>query len=86
MSPGPSTVAESAKALAERARLVTAEVPKDTTQVGDLMPDGDLLDVKGNTTTLAQARDGRPATWPSTAGRGVRTAPDPEGASDATRA
>lgn len=46
---------------AERARLVTTGLPKDAAQVGDLMPDGDLLDVKGNTTTLAQAREGRPA-------------------------
>lgn len=59
MSSGPSTIAE---LVAARGHIgVTAGLPKDAAQVGDLMPDGDLLDVKGNTTTLAQAREGRPA-------------------------
>jgi peroxiredoxin len=46
---------------AEQARLVAAGLPDDAAQVGSPMPDGELLDVKGNATTLTQTREGRPA-------------------------
>jgi peroxiredoxin len=46
---------------AEQAGLDAAGIPAGIAEVGSLMPDGVLLDVRGNATTLAHARGGRPA-------------------------
>jgi peroxiredoxin len=46
---------------AELARLVGDGVPSGAATPGTPMPDGELLDVHGAPTTLAAARDGRPA-------------------------
>lgn len=46
---------------AELAQLVEAGVPAAVPAPGTAMPDGDLLDVNGQPTTLAAALDGRPA-------------------------
>ncbi len=45
----------------ELARLVEEGVPSGAAAPGTPMPDGELLDVHGAPTTLAAARDGRPA-------------------------
>lgn len=46
---------------AEQSGLDAAGVPAGIAEVGSPMPDGALLDVRGNATTLEQARSGRPA-------------------------
>ena len=46
---------------AEMAKLVAAGIPADVAASGTEMPDGDLLDAHGRSTTLAVARDGKPA-------------------------
>jgi peroxiredoxin len=46
---------------AEQAELDSAGVPEDVRAPGTLMPDGELLDVHGAPTSLAQVRAGRPA-------------------------
>ncbi len=46
---------------AEQDGLVRAGVPAGVARPGAAMPDGDLLDVHGEPTTLAAARAGRPA-------------------------
>lgn len=46
---------------AEQAALTAAGVPAGVAAPGSAMPDGALLDVAGEATTLAQARAGRPA-------------------------
>ena len=46
---------------AEQAALAAAGVPEGIPVPGDPMPDGKLLDVDGQATTLEQARGGRPA-------------------------
>lgn len=46
---------------AEQTGLATAGVPARVATAGALMPDGDLLDAHGQATTLARAREGRPA-------------------------
>jgi peroxiredoxin len=45
----------------EQAGLDAGGVPADAAGAGAAMPDGDLLDVDGAATTLAQARGGKPA-------------------------
>ncbi|SEM19777.1 peroxiredoxin-like family protein [Streptacidiphilus jiangxiensis] len=45
----------------EQQQLDAAGVPAGVAPVGSVMPDGDLLDVHGEPTTLTAARDGRPA-------------------------
>jgi peroxiredoxin len=47
--------------VAEQASLDAAGVPTGVSAPGAVMPDGDLLDVHGAATSLAQARAGRPA-------------------------
>ncbi|TMR94007.1 peroxiredoxin-like family protein [Nonomuraea basaltis] len=47
--------------LAEQADLDAADVPSTVLRPGSAMPDGDLLDVHGKTTTLEQTRAGRAA-------------------------
>jgi len=46
---------------AEQVSLDAAGVPAGVSAPGALMPDGDLLDVRGAATSLAQVRAGRPA-------------------------
>jgi len=46
---------------AERERLIGRAVPSNIAAPGAQMPDGDLLDVHGEPTTLTAARAGRPA-------------------------
>lgn len=46
---------------AEVDRLVAAGVPADMATVGSAMPDGELVDPAGATTSLGAARNGRPA-------------------------
>jgi peroxiredoxin len=46
---------------AEQAQLDAAGVPAGIAAAGSTMPDAELLDVRGAPTTLARARDGRPA-------------------------
>ena len=46
---------------AEMAKLIAAGIPADVAAPGTEMPDGDLLDAHGRSTTLAVARDGKPA-------------------------
>src|SRR5882757_10082741 len=46
---------------AEQVNLDAAGVPAGVSAPGALMPDGDLLDVRGAATSLAQVRAGRPA-------------------------
>lgn len=46
---------------AELAELAVAAAPEGVAAVGTAMPDGALLDAHGHPTTLAQARDGKPA-------------------------
>ncbi len=55
----PAAVAQSF--AAEQAALDAAGVPESVLASGAPMPDGDLLDVHGEPTTLAAARAGRPA-------------------------
>jgi peroxiredoxin len=45
----------------EQAALDTAGIPDGVLAPGSPMPDGELLDVRGDATTLADARDGRAA-------------------------
>jgi peroxiredoxin len=45
----------------EQARLAASGTPSGVLEPGARMPDGALLDVRGQATTLAAARDGRPA-------------------------
>ena len=45
----------------ERAELNARGVPGSVLKAGALMPDGDLLDVDGNPTTLKKVRGGKPA-------------------------
>lgn len=45
----------------EQAALAAAGIPSGVPQPGSAMPDGDLLDVHGEPTTLLRAREGRPA-------------------------
>jgi peroxiredoxin len=47
--------------VAEQADLDEAGVPAGMSAPGALMPDGELLDVRGSATSLAQVRAGRPA-------------------------
>lgn len=47
--------------VAEQADLDAAGVPSGIAQAGTPMPDGELLDVRGEATSLEQARAGRPA-------------------------
>jgi peroxiredoxin len=47
--------------VAERVNLDDAGVPTGVSAPGALMPDGELLDVRGAATSLAQIRAGRPA-------------------------
>jgi peroxiredoxin len=47
--------------VAEQADLDDAGVPAGVSEPGALMPDGELLDVRGSATSLAQVRAGRPA-------------------------
>jgi peroxiredoxin len=47
--------------VAEHVLLDDAGVPAGVSAPGVLMPDGELLDVRGATTSLAQVRAGRPA-------------------------
>jgi peroxiredoxin len=47
--------------VAEQVNLDDAGVPTGVTAPGALMPDGELLDVRGAATSLAQVRAGRPA-------------------------
>jgi peroxiredoxin len=47
--------------LAEQVNLDDAGVPTGVSASGALMPDGELLDVRGAATSLAQVRAGRPA-------------------------
>jgi peroxiredoxin len=61
---GPATAmpAEAMNAfVAEQAELDEAGVPAGVSVPGALMPDGELLDVRGDATSLAQVRAGRPA-------------------------
>jgi peroxiredoxin len=61
---GPATAmpAEVADAFAtERAEIDEAGVPTGVSTPGAQMPDGELLDIGGATTSLAQVRAGRPA-------------------------
>src|SRR5260370_32750914 len=46
---------------AEQADLEAAGIPSGAATAGMPMPDGDLLDVRDEATTLAQARKGGPA-------------------------
>ena len=46
---------------AEQVRLDAAGVPTGVSAPGAVMPDGDLLDIHGAATSLAQVRAGRPA-------------------------
>src|SRR5260370_33174627 len=46
---------------ADQAALQARGVPRDVAVPGTVMPDGDLIDVHGAPTSLAQLRDGRPA-------------------------
>jgi len=46
---------------AEMAKLIAAGIPSDVAAPGTDLPDGDLLDAHGLPTTLAMARDGKPA-------------------------
>ncbi|HEX6493615.1 MAG TPA: peroxiredoxin-like family protein [Candidatus Dormibacteraeota bacterium] len=58
----PQLPAEALQAFAaEQAGLAAAGLPSGIAEVGTPMPDGDLLDVRGEHTTLAAARAGRPA-------------------------
>ena len=47
--------------VAEQVDLDEAGVPVGISAPGALMPDGELLDVRGDATSLAQVRAGRPA-------------------------
>jgi peroxiredoxin len=47
--------------VAEQADLDEAGVPAGVSAPGALMPDGELLDVRGSATSLTQVRAGRPA-------------------------
>src|SRR5882757_4937074 len=61
---GPATAmpAEAMNAFAaEQAELDEAGVPTGISAPGAPMPDGELLDVRGDATSLAQVRAGRPA-------------------------
>ena len=49
---------------AEMAKLIAAGIPADVAAPGTEMPDGDLLDAHGWSTTLTVARDGKPAMAP----------------------
>ena len=56
------TIAHSAGALAaDHTGVHSAGVSTDSADVGDALPDAELLDVHGVSTTLAAARAGRPA-------------------------
>jgi peroxiredoxin len=55
----PADVAEALRA--EQRALAAAGPPAGTAQPGTPLPDGDLLDVNGQPTTLTAALDGRPA-------------------------
>jgi peroxiredoxin len=46
---------------AEQAGLDAAGIPAGSAKAGDVMPDAELLDVHGVSTTLAASRDGKPA-------------------------
>jgi hypothetical protein len=58
----------------EQAQLHRAGVPARVTEVGSPLPDGELLDVRGRPTTLAEQLGGRPAVVVFYRGRGALTA------------
>ena len=60
-SPRASTGGAAGRVRCRDGKLITAGTPADVAAPWTEMPDGDLLDAHGRSTTLAVARDGKPA-------------------------